>query len=213
MRGVVTAIEEAIRRLEAHFERVEVCPPAPAAALADLRKHTPGLPGQLRAFYALANGLRVGLRDAVAGHLFSAEEVLEHHRIGFAHHPSLQQLLPLRGDGCGNFDCIVAAGEIAPGSVVFWDREIYDRPSHLLGSTFASYLEMWSDALVHDYLANGELQPSARAPELDRWPWLGTPERRHPWPFDGQWVARHDPGVARLLASPEVLRWLARRHE
>jgi hypothetical protein len=141
MRGVVTAIEAAIRRLEAHFERVVVCPPAPASALAELRKRTPGLPSQLRAFYALANGIRVGLRDAVVGHLYSAEEVLEHHGVGFAHHASLARLLPLRGDGCGNFDCIVAAGEVAPGSVVFWDREIYDRPSHLLAKVLPSRWE------------------------------------------------------------------------
>ena len=209
MRGVVAAIEAAIRRLEAHFQRVEVCPPASASALADLRMHTPGLPRQLRAFYALANGLRVGLRDTGVGHVYSAEEVLAHHGVGFSRHPSLDRLLPLRGDGGGDFDCIVAAGDLAPGSVVFWDHEVYDRPSHLLGSTFASYLDMWSDALVHDYLADGELQPCARAPELDHWPWLGKAERRHPWPSDGQWVARHDPGVARLLASREVVRWLA----
>jgi hypothetical protein len=139
--------------------------------------------------------------------------MLDHHGIGFSHHPSLTRLLPLRGDGCGDFDCTVAPGDVAPGSVVFWDHEVYDRPSHLLGSTLASYLDMWSESLVHDYLADGELHPGARAPQLDRWPWLGTPERKHPWPFDADWIARRDPGVAGLLGSQDVLRWLARPRE
>lgn len=213
MRGVVAGIEATIRRLEGHFHRVEAGAPASASALAALRKHTPGLPSQLRAFYALANGVRVGMRDSVVGQLYSAEEMLEHHGVGFSHHPSLGRLLPLRGDGCGDFDCIVAAGDLALGSVVFWDHDVYDQPTCLLGSTLVSYLDMWSDSLVHDHFADGELRPSARAPELDRWPWLGTPERKHPWPFDTEWIARRDPGVSKLLASPEVQRWLARRPE
>jgi hypothetical protein len=201
----IAQIRAAIRRLEAHFEKVEVPPPASPEALASLREHAPGLPPQLRAFYALANGIRVGLRDFNSGWLYSAEEALESYRIGFGHHaPPVRHLLPIRGDGCGSSDCIVAAGPIGVGSVVFWDHEVWDKAAYFLGSTFARYIEMWSEALVHEFLPNGERHPQCVPKELDAWPWLAMPERRHPWPHHREWLFRRDPGLVRLIAAQDV---------
>lgn len=205
MSGVIGNIKAALQRLDGHFERIELQAPASAAALATLRDQTPGLPSQLRAFYAVTNGLRVGLRDFDRGRLFSAEEALEYYRIGFAHHqPPVCNLIPISSDGCGSSDCIVAAGSFGLGSVVFWDHEVYDKAAYFLGSTFVRYLDMWSESLVYEFLPNGDLHPDARPRELSAWPWLEAPERKHPWPHNTHWLRARDPGLSSLLASPKI---------
>jgi hypothetical protein len=204
-------IRAAIRRAEDYFDRVAVSPPATDSALARFSERFPDHSDQLDTFYAVANGVRVGLRDYDVGHIYSIEESLESHAVAFAHDPSRAMLLPVRGDGCGNADCVVLGVGVAKGSVVFWDHEIDERPAYLLGSSLASYLDMWSDHLVHQYLPQGEIHPRADSPEIGRWPWLGAPELQHPWPFDTVWMVRRDPGLADLLKSPSVTRWLAQQ--
>jgi hypothetical protein len=76
-----------------------------------------------------------------------------------------------------------------------------------------SYLEMWSDHMVHEYLPSGERNPRCKPPKLDTWPWLGKPEYEHPWPFDESWMRERDPVAVRLLDDASSRRWLLRQGE
>ena len=203
-------IRAALDRLAKHFKRVLVHAPARASALDEIVTEFPALPPQLRAFYEIADGLQVGLDDEVVGVIFSVDEMIETHESIFEDHPSRSMLLPLRGDGCGDFDCVVASDDLANGSLVFWDHEkLDDRPVQLLAGSVASYLDMWSEHLVHQYLPRGELHPDARAPRLDRWPWVGTPKRCHPWPHDTEWLVKRDPRAGELLANAGLGGWFS----
>jgi hypothetical protein len=118
-------------------------------------------------------------------------------------------LIPLRGDGCGNYDCLVSGLGIGTGSVVFWDHEVYECPSHLLGSSLITYLEMWFDYVVSTYLPTGSMDPRFDPPELDGPPWIGEAELHHPWPTDEAWMVEHDPALGVLLDDPAMRKWLA----
>jgi hypothetical protein len=97
--------------------------------------------------------------------------------------------------------------------VVFWDHEVYDGAAYLLGGCFLSYLDMWADHMVHEYLPTGERNPRCRPPEPDAGPWRGTPEYQHPWPFDESWMRERDPIADRLLGDASSRRWLSRQDD
>jgi hypothetical protein len=123
----------------------------------------------------------------------------------------ISYLLPLRGDGCGDYDCLVMGPGLAENSVVFWDHEIPKAPAYFLGSSLLNYLDMWSDKLIHRYLPDGREDERFVPPRIDHWPWIGEAAKRHPWPFDEEWMARRDPAIRDLLASAEVRKWLLRQ--
>jgi hypothetical protein len=86
-------------------------------------------------------------------------------------------LLPLREDGCGDYDSVIIEPGPGYGAVVFWDHET-TRAEYLLASSVPSYLEL----LV-----------------------LAVPKSQR-WSSDGQsqneFVRAHDAAAARLLDDP-----------
>jgi len=201
-------IEDIIRKLRRHFGTVTVHPPAGEAVLRDLCERIPTVPDELLSFWRYCDGLCVIFDES--GELFGVERSLLHYPVGEVT-DLLGRLVPLRGDGCGDYDCLVVGAGPCEGAVVFWDHDIYDGAAYLLGGSLLGYLEMWTDRIVHENLPSGEKDPRCRPPKLDAFPWLGTPEYRHPWPFDEAWMRGHDPAAARLLADETSRRWLLRQ--
>jgi hypothetical protein len=201
----LASLDEILARLQGHFDEVTVSPPASEAALARVR----GLaPAPLLTFWRQCNGLQVGIDDIEDGEIFGIDAALDTME---ACGEDLDGLLPLRGDGCGDYDCLVLGPGPCQGAVVFWDHEISEQPAYLLAGTLDSYLAAWADYLLFTYASDGARDPRTIAPTLSAFPWVGTPERQHPWPFDEAWLRAHDPAADRLLSDPEARGWLSRQ--
>jgi hypothetical protein len=221
-----------LRRLRRRFEGLTIAPPADAAAVERLRAALPACPPELPAFLAVCGGL-----DAHCdcyGEIYGAERMLEVR--GWIVEPWGTRYVPLRGDGCGGEDCLVVGPGVAEGAVVFCDREAMG-PTYVCASGLWTYLDLWSDWLVHSFEPDGEsidraaefstaLMDAIRRdhPDVDRVSVLGalldmggdaesgaSSRLEHPWPFDERWMRRRDPGLAALFDSPEVARWLVAR--
>ncbi len=85
-------------------------------------------------------------------------------------------LLPLKGDGCGNYDSVIVEPGLGFGAVVFWDHET-SRAEYLVASSVPTYLAFL-----------------ARYPVSERW----TPDGQS----HNDFVRLHDPEAARLLDDP-----------
>lgn len=203
----VIDVETVVSRLRNHFDSVDVGAPIGDDYWVLLQVALPSVPGDLLRFYEHCNGIAVGLHDTVVGRIFSGSEMLAHYPIADDLFP-ITRLLPLRSDGCGDYDCLVTGAGPAENSVVFWDHEIGEAPAYLLGSSLLSYLDMWSDNLIHCYLPDGRYDERFNPPSIDHWPFVGEPEERHPWPFDEKWMIKRDPAIRDLLASAQVKAWL-----
>jgi hypothetical protein len=200
-----------LARLEQHFGRSVRSSPSDQSLLETLDVKRRG--ELLATLYSITDGIELGLQGPEVGRILSCEELLAAHSANFAWSDELTRLTPIRRDGCGNFDCLVSEPGVGAGSVVFWDHEIFERPSHLLGSSLTTYLEMWSDFVICAYLPNGSIDPRFDTPALDGPPWIGEAGLSHPWPYDVGWMREHDPEVDTLLSELAVRRWLADQGE
>lgn len=201
-------IGEALTRLRDHFPAMKPVRGADHALLARLEDRAPGAE-ELLSFYLVSDGFDVGLCDDVVGQLLPLSKVLKQQR-------SLRdlgvcdgRLLPVRSDGCGDYDAFVMGAGPCRGAVVFWDHETFERPSHLLGGTFPSYVRLLVDDLVTRYDRSGELRAEYKSRRLDEWPWIAPGELTHPWPHDRDWLRAEDPRAAELLKFPRERGWLA----
>jgi hypothetical protein len=199
------ALEAVLTRLRKHFERFQ----AGDSMLASLGALAApfGLPGAVSSFYSRCDGLDAGLADSVVGQLLSVRGSLEARED--LPEALRESLWPIRADGCGDYDCVVLNVPFCTGAVVFWDHEVYERPSYLLAGSFISYLEMWTDYLVTCYSPSGKLRPEYDPPNLNAWPWIGKPQQEHPWPFDEDYLRGCDDRAAELLRDPQVRSWLS----
>jgi len=199
-----------IELLTKHFDNVRLRTPITEDEIIGLQFQSSTAAEELRYFYTHTNGLSVGIHDSEVGLIFEFEESQK-----LVSQVSLMdgayQLLPVRGDGCGDYDCLVIAGGIADGSVVFYDHEVNEAPSHLLAGSFASYFQLWADYLTTKYHPNGDIDKRYVPPTLKKWPWLGKPERIHPWPFDETWLKANDERAAKLLEDPVIRSWLIKQ--
>jgi len=161
-------------------------------------------------YYSRCNGVTVSLWDSVVGNLFPANVSLRYMPLAFESEVE-RRFLRIRGDGCGDYDCVVLGNGIGEGSVVFWDHEVYEGPAYLLAGSFSSYFQMWGDNLVTRYLPNGEADKRYVAPSLDHWPWIGKAELEHPWPFNESWMKSRDLNAERLLNDSRFRKWLLRQ--
>lgn len=214
-------IRSVIERLENHFHKVTINAAAAAESVARVSESFSQTPGELLRFFEICDGISVSIEDDVRGILFSisqsldrlaapldldpellgiSEEEAEHLKTKLA--PDFEvskRLYPIRGDGCGNFDCVLMGPGAGAGAVVFWDTTSSFRPAYLLAGDFCAYLEHWSDSLISKFFADGSEDQRYVGPELDHAPWIGEPELSHPWPFDLPWIRKADSGAARLL--------------
>jgi hypothetical protein len=196
-----------LSRLCTHFDSVSVRQPLPSAQLETKLSPLPPLPRELWSFYGLCDGLQVA--DDVQGDIFDVSRVAQRYPVCDA--PACARLIPIRGDGCGDYDCVVAGPGPCAGAVVFWDHEIYDGPAYLLGGTLAAYLSMWADKLIAEHTSDGRRRPETIAPRLSSWPWVGKPKMQHPWPFDQAWLRASDTAADQILRDPAQRAWLLRQ--
>ena len=214
-------IRSVIERLQNHFDRVTVNAAAPADSITRVGETFSQAPDELLRFFETCDGISVSVEDDVRGILFSISESLDRlakpsdldpDLLGISEEEAEQlkaklapdfevskRLYPIRGDGCGNFDCVLMGPGAGTGAVVFWDTTSSLRPAYLLAGDVCAYLEHWSDSLVSKFFADGSEDQRYIGPELDHSPWIGEPERSHPWPFDSSWIRKADSGAARLL--------------
>jgi hypothetical protein len=210
-----------IERLENHFHKVTVNAAAPADSIARVNGTFSQAPDELLRFFEICDGISVSVEDDVRAILFSISDSLDRLAEPFDLDPELlgiseeeaeqlkakmasdievsKRLYPIRGDGCGNFDCVLMGPDTGAGSVVFWDTTSSFRPAYLLAGDFCAYLEHWSDSLVSKFYPDGSEDQRYVGPELDHEPWIGEPEKSHPWPFDLSWLRKADSEAARLL--------------
>ena len=214
-------IRRVIQRLEDHFGKVAVNSAAPADSIARVTESFSNVPDELLRFFEICDGISVAVEDDVRGILFSISESLDRLAVPFDLDPELlgiseeeaeqlkakmapdfevsKRLHPIRGDGCGNFDCVLMGPGAGAGAVVFWDTTSSFRPAYLLAGDLCAYLEHWSDSLVSKFFPDGSEDQRYVGPELNHAPWIGEPELSHPWPFDLSWIRKADSGAARLL--------------
>ena len=176
-------IETAIGRLSEYFDAVNVGAPPSDVTRAKLRRATGGLPKGLEAYFDACDGVRVGTQDGVYGELFSAKEITKICSLRLLD----DRWIPLRSDGCGNYDVVVRSFARGVGSVVFFDHEA-EGVSHFLASSVPAYVEMWADWLLSTFKPDGSWKTRAK---------------RHPWPFDLEWVQARDPAAGELLNDPD----------
>jgi hypothetical protein len=189
------------------FFDVEVRPPASSLAHLDALR----VPPDLTEFYSLCDGIRVA--EDNDGELYSTTRMLERFPVWPREFESYDEqlhgrLLPIRDDGCGDYDCVVIGDGPCSGAVIFWDHERIECPGYLLAGSLSAYLWMWSDKLLTEWDQTGELLPAATPPKLKAWPWLGKPALQHPWPFDTKWLRENDPDADRILRDRRQRRWL-----
>jgi hypothetical protein len=65
--------------------------------------------------------------------------------------------------------------------------------------------------LITRYFPDGREDPRYIAPRLEKWPWIGKPEREHPWPFDEKWLKARDRRAAELLGDTATRDWFLRQ--
>jgi len=196
-----------LQRLITHFHEVEIGPPADPRDVAALRSRFGSIPDDLDYYYSQCDGVTVDLRDDVVGRLFPLKVSLKEMPIALDYE-AVRRFLPIREDGCGDYDCVVLGQDIGEGCVVFWDHEIHEGPAYLLGGSFSAYFQMWADHLVTCHLPDGEEDSRYIAPSLDQWPWMGQADLEHPWPFNESWMKSRDSKARELLNDPESRRWL-----
>src|SRR5262245_10205856 len=138
--------DKIVQRLRRHFDRVTIHPPGDGAALHELRKRIPAVPDALLSFWRYCDGIRV--TDFEEGDLFGLERSLSLHTL-FDETHGLDRFVPMRGDGCGDYDCLVVGAGPCEGAMVFWDHEVYEGAAYLLGGSLFAYLDMWADHMVH----------------------------------------------------------------
>jgi hypothetical protein len=192
-------IEDVIARLSRAFPHAELHEPASEASIESFAETFGALPAELIAFLRTSNGLDLHLSDGVVGRIYGLTDMQR--VLGFSRILRDRDLVPVRDDMCGNYDCIDIGPGPTRGAVLFWDHEIYERPAYLLGGDFAAYLDMWSDYVLTRFVASGEEDPSYRPKKLDSWPWVGDADRTHPWPFDEKWMRARDPRADLLLGN------------
>ena len=197
--------DEIIQRLRQHFGTVAVHPSVAKTARRELCQRVPSVPDVLLSFWHYCDGIQVTRFEE--GTIFGIQQSLSFYPL-YCEPDLLGRFVPLRGDGCGNHDCLIVGQGSCEGAVVFWDHEVYDGAAYLLGGSLLGYLDMWADHMIHEFLPNGERDPRCKAPELDAWPWYGTPEYQHPWPFDESWMRERDPIACRILHDEKSRRWL-----
>lgn len=205
-------LETTFQKLRNHFIEVTVRPPADRRDRVALGSRFDSIPEDVEYYYAQCNGITVGLQDDAVGHLFPLDRSLARMPVAVDCEPE-RRFVPIRGDGCGDYDCVVLGDGPAEGAVVFWDHEVCEGPAYLLGGCFSSYLQMWADHLVNRYLPNGEEDRRYRPLSLAEYPWVGEPKLRHPWPFNEEWMASRDARAARILNEPAARSWLLRQDE
>lgn len=198
----VPRIADIVDRLAQRFDRAEVRKPRDKKLIDAFSATFGKLPIELEEFLRLCDGLDLNLHDQVVGHIYGLAEMSE--VLGNWKSLGAIKLIPVRGDGCGNYDCVdVGAGPTA-GAVLFWDHESGDHPAYLLGGDFAAYLDMWSDFVVSRYFQDGSEDPAYRPKRLTAWPWIAPGDRTHPWPFDLDWLRSRDPRANLLLSDPQL---------
>ncbi|HEX8322270.1 MAG TPA: SMI1/KNR4 family protein [Tepidisphaeraceae bacterium] len=207
MGQVSATFVKVILNLRDWFFDVEVRPPAQSLSHLDRLN----IPADLREFYSLCDGIRIG-KDS-AGELYSSSRMAERFPVWPQDLHSFDEqfhwrLLPIRDDGCGDYDCLVTGDGPCTGAVIFWDHELLESPGYLLAGSLAAYLRMWSENLLAEWDQTGGVLPAARPPKLKEWPWLGKPALEHPWPFDTKWLRANDPDADRILRDRRQRRWL-----
>jgi hypothetical protein len=199
--------DDTVAALRNHFQKVRLRAPAEKSDLDAFAAIYSSVSEELLGFFREANGMYVGIHDYEDGTLFTLQKCLE--TVGFLSEIDAEnQYLPIRADGCGCYDCVVVGNGIKNGAVIFRDHATIGGPSYLLAGSFSSYFQMWADNLITKYHPNGDVDPKFVAPKLDKWPWLGKPERRHPWPFDESWIKSRDTKAAAILDDPQTRAWL-----
>mgnify|MGYP002622744374 CR=1 FL=1 len=201
-----------VELLRQHFDKIRLRRPLPKNEIAALQLKYGAAADALSYFYSQTNGLYIGIRDYDLGRIFSFEESQKLASL-FSHMDSGFYMFPVRGDGCGDYDCLVVGGTVAEGSVVFVDHEVAQGPAYLLAGSFASYFQIWADYLTTKYHANGDIDQRYVSSKLDAWPWLEKPQRQHPWPFDEEWLKVNDEKAAQLLDDPSIRAWLIRQND
>lgn len=200
-----------IERLTTHFHSVEVGPPSDADDLARLISRFGRIPDDVECYYRECGLIKVVLDFGRDGTLYPLTKSLDYMPIAIDC-DGVERLLPIRDDGCGDYDCVVMGPGIGEGAVVFWDHEVYDWPAYLLAGSFAAYLDMWADFLVVTYLPDGTQHPDY-ALDWTNERGIPTSEKQHPWPFDEKWVTSRDPSAKLLLSDPLIREWLQEQDE
>ena len=119
------------------------------------------------------------------------------------------ELIPLRTDACGNFDCLVAQHETIAGAVVFWDHAELREVRCFLGGSLDAYLSFWCRHLTNCYSPDGRMYSLFKPRKLDHFPWLAPGPKTDPWPFDLTWLCGNDARVDELLSHPDIEKWIA----
>lgn len=199
-------IQAVCMRLQRHFETFEPRRPAPDVEIGELTAKFSDAPEELVLFLRLTNGLRAGTEDPVDGTVFSCRNMIRSMSVDEPEHVT-RRLLPVRDDGCGDFDCLVIGSGPARHAVVFWDHEVYDRPSHLLAGSFLTYLEFLTDSLVFKFDRRGLMREPCKPSTLTTWPFVSDPKESYPWPHDREWLALQDRRASEILNDPEQRNW------
>jgi len=103
--------------------------PISTTRLSELANAAGSLPEGVSRYLATSDGLDHPLLDSIWG----SKEMLKPY-------PS-NSLLPLKGDGCGNFDAVLIEPGPGFGAVVFWDHET-TKAEYLIASSVPVYLEL-----------------------------------------------------------------------
>lgn len=187
-------IRATLDRLRAYFVSIEIAPPASQVDLKRAAEQLGRIPSGMTALFLECSGLKIRIQDLVEGSVYSLTEALEVHGRVFMHRPEeVRRLLPIRGDGCGNFDCVITSGPGA-GAVVFWEHERGERAACLVASSVPKFLDIVAQYLMESRSPDGQRSGSTSV-------WLWQPER----------LLERDPGAARLLRDPAFVAGIHQR--
>jgi len=184
-----TIVDTALNRLSRHFgHRLIIRPPATAAELAELEHIVGPLPRDLTILLSTCNGLRVDAEGPDADlYLWSIHDI-ERAICEPPGPPILTDLVPLRGDLMGDFDCLVMGAAPAHGAIVRWNA--WAPGAELVASCFGSYFDCWTRFLTETFDREG--RPVVEA----------TPV------FTTEFTSTHDPDFRTICGNEALRRWL-----
>ena len=181
-------LDSAIAALEAYFTHVVVEPAAddPCDDLLDDGEAITEIPRGLRQYLTRCDGIMINTHDLVEGELFGSDVMMGWQ----GSHTEVTQLksivLPLRSDGCGNYDVVLCDGPAAGG--VFFLETVTGTLDVIIASDVPHYVKMWADHLIASHERDGSRRPHTSRPY-----------------FDEGWLRKHDPAALMMRTVSRTL--------
>ena len=187
------SIANSIQSLNAYFDKFEL-KPAKENLIPKLKALYPNITDELVEFYECCDGFHSGFEEENSI-ILGVESIIELTEGRSGENPLFTQLLPIRNDGCWNFDCVVL-GPTGKNTIVFWDRETSEKPDYPIAGNLDNFFDFFVKWAITCYHHDGT--PKYEYDILEN-----CDAQSFPWPFELNWIIQNDQTLKEWLLSTE----------